>query len=80
MPLTELLLSARNEERIRQKASEENAEEEEDKDEVNFLVREDAATRENMVVVFMLVFRARFFISEMEKFFPESRFFPKNEP
>jgi len=40
------LLSARKEERIRQKASEENAEEE-DKDEVNFLVRE-AATRENM--------------------------------
>ena len=57
--LLTLLLSARNEERIRQKASEENAEEEEDKDEVNFLVREDAATRENMVVVFMLVSRAR---------------------
>jgi len=68
MPLTELLLSARNEERIRQKASEENAEEEEDKDEVNFLVREDAATRENMVVVFMLVSRARFSISEMAIF------------
>ena len=62
------LLSARKEERIRQKACEENAEEEEDKDEVNFLVREDAATRENMVVVFMLVSRARFSISEMAIF------------
>ena len=56
------LLSARKEERIRQKASEENAEEEEDKDEVNFLVREDAATRENMVVVFYVgIQSARFF-------------------
>ena len=54
------LLSARKEERIRQKASEENAEEE-DKDEVNFLVRE-AATRENMVVVFYVgIQSARFF-------------------
>ena len=62
MPLTELLLSARNEERIRQKASEENAEEEEDKDEVNFLVREDAATRENMVLVsYVGIQSARFF-------------------
>ena len=58
------LLSARKEERIRQKASEENAEEEEDKDEVNiFVVREDAAaTRENMVVGFYVgIQSARFF-------------------
>ena len=70
------LLSARKEERIRQKASEENAEEEEeDKDEVNiFVVREDAAaTRENMVVGFYVgIQSARFFsLSEMEKFFPQ---------